>query len=247
MRIIENGSELIVYVNHWPSRSRGRYESEPLRIAAANHLGRLIDQRLKFTREQLAAMPDTEAAMRVVQARWNRNIIAMGDFNDEPFDRSIREELAASSGFDKLEEPVKKSGGNSFLPGVVPYARLQATLFNCMWPLSATPDRGTYHYSPGIPTFNVLDQLIVSRGLYYGHAGLRMKRLTETRLNQVDATPETVELPTVWAESFDSDLMISSPKTRRPKKFEFSLREGVPWHNDGFSDHFPVISAIEIL
>ena len=67
--------------------------------------------------------------------------IAMGDFNDEPFNRSVLEELMASSGFDRLEEPVKKSGGNEHLPGVVPYAKLQAPLFNCMWPPLATTTR----------------------------------------------------------------------------------------------------------
>jgi hypothetical protein len=123
LRVLDTDHELIVYVNHWPSRSRGRYETEPLRIAAANHLGRLIDQRLKFTSQQLMDLPDSEASMAEVQERWNRNILAMGDFNDEPFNRSVLEELKASSGFDRLEEPVKKSGGNEHLPGVVPYAK----------------------------------------------------------------------------------------------------------------------------
>ncbi len=178
LRVITNGAELLVYVNHWPSRSRGRYETEPLRIAAANHLGRLIDSRLKYTRQHLLSLNDTQADMDLVQERWNRNVIAMGDFNDEPFSRSLLEELKASSGFDKLEEPVKKSGGNQHLPGIVAYSKLQATMFNCMWPLAAAPDRGSYHYGGGVPTFNVLDQFIVSRGLYYGHSSLRMKRRT---------------------------------------------------------------------
>lgn len=171
LRVVENGAELLVYVNHWPSRSRGRYETEPLRIAAANHLGRLIDRRLKFTREELIAMPDTATAMDSVQTRWNRNVIAMGDFNDEPFNRSILEELRASSGFDKLEEEVKKSGGNQHLPEGGKYAKLHAALFNCMWPVASAPDRGSYHFGQGLPTFNLLDQFIVSRGLYYGMSG----------------------------------------------------------------------------
>jgi hypothetical protein len=248
LRVLENGSELIVYVNHWPSRSQGRYETEPLRIAAANQLGRLIDQRLKFTRKQLLDLPDTEASMQKVQQRWSRNILAMGDFNDEPFNRSLLEELKASSGFDKLEEPVKKSGGNDHLPAVVPYAKLQAPLFNCMWPVVAMPDRGSHFFGSGIPTMNMLDQFLVSRGLYYGTSGLKMKR--RTRLDppaQQGEPPVIVELDTVWADVFDCDLMITSQQTRRPKRFEFDIENGVATHNDGFSDHFPIVTAVEAI
>jgi hypothetical protein len=78
LRVVSNNAELIVYINHWPSRSQGRYLSEPLRIAAANHLGRLIDRRLKFTRQELLAMPDTNVSMITVQNRWNRkNLLAI--------------------------------------------------------------------------------------------------------------------------------------------------------------------------
>ena len=247
LRVQQNNAELIVYVNHWPSRSQGRYESEPLRIAAANHLGRLIDRRLKFTRQELGNMPDSASSMNDVQARWNRNVIAMGDFNDEPFNRSVLEELMASSGFDRLEEPVKKSGGNDHLPGVVPYARLQAPLFNCMWPVLATPDRGSYHFGKGVPTFNLLDHFIVSRGLYYGESGLRMKR--QSRLDppaQAGNPPVVTELTTVAADVFDSDLMVTSSTTRRPKKFTFGLdNAGNSTNNNGYSDHFPIVTTIE--
>jgi hypothetical protein len=248
LRVVSNNAELIVYINHWPSRSQGRYLSEPLRIAAANHLGRLIDRRLKFTRQELLAMPDTNVSMITVQNRWNRNILAMGDFNDEPFNRSILEELKASSGFDKLEEPVKKSAGNSYLPGVVPYAKLQAPLFNCMWPVLAMPDRGTYHFGSSVPTFNLLDQFIVSRGLYFGESGLKMKR--QTRLDppaQAGEPPIVTELKSVSADVFDSDLMITSATTRRPKKFTFGITNGAVTNNNGFSDHFPIVTTIETI
>jgi endonuclease/exonuclease/phosphatase family metal-dependent hydrolase len=248
LRVPENGAELIVYVNHWPSRSQGRYETEPLRIAAANHLGRLIDQRLKFIRQQILNLPDTEASMDQVQERWNRNILALGDFNDEPFNRSVLEELGASSGFDKLEEAVKRSGGNDHLPGAVPYAKLQAPLFNCMWPIAAMPDRGSYFFGSGTPTMNMLDQFVVSRGLYYGTSGLRMKR--RIRLDppvEEGDPPVEVELDTVWADVFDCDLMITSQQTRRPRSFRFDIENGVATHNDGFSDHFPIVTTIEVV
>lgn len=246
LRVTSNNAELIVFINHWPSRSQGRYLSEPLRIAAANHLGRLIDRRLKFTRQELMALSDTAVNMTTLQTRWNRNVLAMGDFNDEPFNRSVLEELKASSGFDKLEESVKKSGGNNHLPGVVPYAKLQAPLFNCMWPVLATPDRGSYHFGSSVPTFNLLDQFIVSRGLYYGESGLKMKRrIRFDSPAQQGGPPIETELNTVWAEVYDSDLMITSATTRRPKNFTFKMQNGTATNNNGFSDHFPIVTMIE--
>ena len=247
-RVKENNAELIVFVNHWPSRSIGKFETEPLRIAAANHLGRLIDQRVKFSRQYILNLPDVSETMDLVQARWNRNIIAMGDFNDEPFNRSILEELGASSGFDKLEEKLKRSGGNNHLPSAVSYAKVQAPLFNCMWPIVGVPDRGSYFFSGGIPTRNMLDQFIISRGLYYGESGLQMKRRTRFDPPQQDGDPFVeVTLDTVWADVFESDLMISSPKTRRPKNFSFRINNGAATHNDGYSDHFPILTTIEVL
>ena len=186
--------------------------------------------------------------MEKVQKRWNFNILAMGDFNDEPFNRSLLEELRASSGFDKLEEPVKASGESEHLPDAVSYTKLQAPLFNCMWPVAAVPDRGSYFYGSGMPTMNLLDQFIVSRGLYYGTSGLKMKR--HHRLDppeQPGQPPTEVVLDTVWADVFDSDLMITSQKTRRPKSFNFKIENNVPTHNNGFSDHFPIVTTIEVV
>ena len=254
LRLNATGEELLVYVNHWPSRSRGRWETEPLRVAAANHLGRLIDRRLKFTRQQLADMDDTSETAERIQARWNRNVLVMGDFNDEPFDRSVREELGASSGFDRLEQSVRiRSGAN--LPNLDSYAKLRAPLFNCMWPETAEPDRGTYHYPPAVPTFNMLDQIIVSRGLYYGHTGLRMTRNTE--IIDFDRAggpfnpairPITQELATVNAKVFDSDLMAPGSK-HRPKRFTFNIDDqGQVTHNGdtgGTSDHFPIVTSFD--
>ena len=117
-----------------------------------------------------------------------------------------------------------------------------------MWPVVAMPDRGSYFFGSGIPTRNMLDQFAVSRGLYYGTSGLQMKR--RTRLDppvQHGDPPAVAELNTVWADVFDSDLMITSQQTRRPKRFEFDIENGVATHNDGFSDHFPIVTTIEVV
>jgi len=67
---------LSVYINHWPSRSRGREMSEPNRIAAASTLRKSVDE---------------EFAVNT-----NAKIIVFGDFNDEPTNLSVLETLNAN-------------------------------------------------------------------------------------------------------------------------------------------------------
>jgi len=74
--IYKSVDTLSVYINHWPSRSRGREMSEPNRIAAAFTLRKSVD-------EDFTANP-------------NAKIIVIGDFNDEPTNVSILETLNAN-------------------------------------------------------------------------------------------------------------------------------------------------------
>lgn len=64
------------FVNHWPSRRGGQDKSEENRIAAASRLRAEVDK-------LFAEDPSS-------------NIIIMGDFNDEPTDKSITEVLKAA-------------------------------------------------------------------------------------------------------------------------------------------------------
>jgi predicted extracellular nuclease len=70
---VNNGEILHVFVNHWPSRREGKQETEPRRVGVAEILRAKIDEILKQN-------PD-------------ENILVMGDFNDTPIDKSIREVL----------------------------------------------------------------------------------------------------------------------------------------------------------
>ena len=63
------GERLDIFVCHFPSRSGGEKESEPARIDATRHLRKLCDSLYRINGEA--------------------NIIAMGDFNDTPLDKSI--------------------------------------------------------------------------------------------------------------------------------------------------------------
>lgn len=217
-------AELIVYVNHWPSRRMGKFESEPLRISVASHLGQLIDDHLKVDRVDYLSMPDTEETLTLLNQRWNRNILLMGDFNDEPFDRSILDYLKASNGTDHLEEPIKASRSREYTPTPSTYFADQAYLFNCMWPFLAGPDIGTLYYSGATNTMSVLDHFMVSRGLYYGEQGLKLD-------------PTSVKI-------FTPDLMRSRRK-KRPVRFDFD-KTGTK-KPKGYSDHFPITSLIQLL
>jgi predicted extracellular nuclease len=64
-----------IFINHWPSRSGGQAKSEPRRIIAATTLRTKVDS--------------------IFLTNPNANIIIMGDFNDEPGDKSIYETLGA--------------------------------------------------------------------------------------------------------------------------------------------------------
>jgi len=222
LKVKENDAELTVFVNHWPSRKKGTYESEPFRLAVAEYSGRLVDKILKYSRKDFLALMDSTESLEKLNTQWNRNILLMGDFNDEPFSRSILDYLKASSGTDHLEESIKPSKGQN-LPLAKNYLTQEAYLFNCMWPFLGIPDDGTLHFGASTNTMNLLDQFIVSRGLYYGLQGLKMK---------VDSV-----------EIFKANIMTTKGK-KRPKAFEFN-EEGIK--TDGYSDHFPITATIDVL
>ena len=219
----ETSAELLVLVNHWPSRWSGRYRTEPFRIAVANHCAHIVQRYLKLPRAEFLALPDTEDSLALLNRRWNRNILVIGDLNDEPNDRSVVEELRASTGYDKIEEPIKKAReGRNHLPLPKYYLKLQPTLFNCMGRFLGMPDEGTCFYSKGVNTMNVLDHFIVSRGLLYGESALQIR-------------PNSVSI-------FRHESM-TTRKTRRPKRFDFS-RDKPSKPANGASDHFPITLLI---
>ena len=219
LRVKANGAELTVIVNHWPSRSQGVWQSEPFRLTVASHCGRVVDGILKFPRAEYLALPNTAASLEKANERWNRNVLLMGDFNDEPHSRSILDFLQASSGEDHLEEVLKKSGSHK-IPAPKSYLNKQAWLFNCMWPLLGKPDEGTHHFSGSTNTMNMLDQFMVSRGLFYGEQGLKLDR-------------DSVEI-------LKPDPMTTSKG--RPRAFDF--KKSPP---KGYSDHFPIQAKIQVL
>ena len=219
-----NGAALHVFVNHWPSRSAGQYETEPLRIAVAENCARLLHSLVKFERDAFLALPDTAATLDTLNARFDTNVLFMGDLNDEPSSRSVVEYCLACKDLDHIEEPLKKAtasdaSGRQHTPAPARYLEQRAYLFNCMASLSGAADTGTLHFSQGTNTMNLLDQFLVSRGLLFGRSGLRIKR-------------DSVRI-------FKAPSMTSAAK-QRPIAFDKETKKGT-------SDHFPIEAQIEVL
>jgi predicted extracellular nuclease len=122
------GKRFVLIGNHWPSRSGGQYESEPYRIVAGETLG-YFHQRILDVNEK---NDDRDTA-----------ILAMGDFNDEPFSRSITDYALSTGSVLK----VKLAENPRF--------------YNIMWNLM-TNSVGTFYFNN---TPNLLDQFMISKGI----------------------------------------------------------------------------------
>jgi len=124
------GEKLVVIGNHWPARVSGQYESEPYRIMAG--------ETLAYFHERIREINGKDVA-----------VLAMGDFNDEPFNRSLQEYALA----------VRERG-------TVTRARSPKFL-NLMW--SRMGDGIATHYYGGP---NMLDHFLASKGLVTGKSGV---------------------------------------------------------------------------
>lgn len=123
-KTIAGGNRLVLMGNHWPSRMGGELESEPYRIMAGETLAYFHERTLEIDGEEQA-------------------VIVMGDFNDEPFDRSLVQYALS----ERVERRVKSKRSRK------PY------LLNLTWRLMGQ-GIGT-HFFQGTP--GMLDQILVNR------------------------------------------------------------------------------------
>ena len=135
-----NGAVLVLLGNHWPARSAGVYKSEPFRIMAAEQCSVIVDQ--------LRAQND------------GVQLVVMGDFNDEPFNRSVREYLLAIRDKERVLSRRTRR----------PY------LYNCTWRLMEEAAPGTYYHTGGETPWFMFDQVMVSPGLLRAEGGLRLAK-----------------------------------------------------------------------
>ena len=124
LEIKKSGQLLILIGNHWPARLGGSFDSEPYRIIAG--------ETLAYFHERIVEENGKDVA-----------IIAMGDFNDEPFNRSIVKHALALNNKTQVRRARKPK------------------FYNLMWPL-LSKGLGTHYYgSAG----SILDQMMISKGL----------------------------------------------------------------------------------
>jgi hypothetical protein len=128
--LTKRSDTLHIFVNHWPSRRGGEAESEKNRIAAAEVLRTSVDS--IFSVNPLA------------------KIIIMGDFNDEPSNRSVFESLNAHPVFcDSI------AFGTEF--------NIENEIFNLSFQ-KYSEGEGSYKFRDH---WNMLDQIIVSGSLFF--------------------------------------------------------------------------------
>lgn len=79
-----DGEEISVIVNHWPSRSGGEKKSSPFREAAGALNKKIIDS--------------------LYRINPNAKVITMGDLNDGPYNKSVKEALGAKGKKEEVKE-----------------------------------------------------------------------------------------------------------------------------------------------
>jgi len=207
----------VVIAGHWPSRRMGRYRSEPLRCAIAEHAAYLVEAHVKVepeVYEQLRAQNDLATVMQT----WETKVIVVGDLNDEPGDRSVVDHLRASNGLDRVIG--RTNDIDDFETDTAASRAQEVFLFNPTWKVLPQQQVGTY-FLDGLRSgekftnrYQVLDQLSASRGLLTG-AGLTLD------LDRVDIF---------------RDSLVATP-SGRPRPFSKTTKKGT-------SDHLPLTAVL---
>lgn len=190
------GRDLVLLCNHWPARTGGTYESRGYRFTAGESLA-YFHQRI---REELG--PDAP-------------ILALGDFNDEPFDESLRQ----------YAEATRERGD-------VERSRSAPRFYNLAWrfvPVETTDRKGQKRLVYGTISFEgngaVFDQILVSRGLLLGQRGLKVREESA----RMELFPE----------------MVDDRPAEGPIRFGLPKGNSARVNREGFSDHFPVSVLVE--
>jgi predicted extracellular nuclease len=122
-----------VFGNHWPSRSGGQFESEGYRAIAGETLSYFHQRVLEVHGPQTP-------------------VLAMGDFNDEPFNTSLVRHALSTRQRAKVTN-----------------ARENPLLWNLMWPNAGLPE-GSFYFD-NQP--NMLDQFLVNKNMATGDAPIK--------------------------------------------------------------------------
>lgn len=191
------GNDLIAMCNHWPSRSGGTYESRGYRMTAG--------ETLSYWHQ------------RIWEERGNDiPIIALGDFNDDPFDESLQIHARATRERGDVER-----------------AQTAVRFYNLTWRYLeqlAQDQNGNPKLLHGTLYFNgngnVFDQLLVSKGLLIQNSPIKVIEDTA----RIEVFPEMVDHRVA-----QGPIRFGLPKGNVAKNVNTS----------GFSDHFPVSVVLQ--
>jgi len=217
-RIKDTGEEFVLIASHWPSRSRGKYESEPFRIAVAENIAYIVESHLKVSPTEFLEFK-AQNDLSTLQKKWDSKVMVVGDFNDEPFNRSVLEHLKATGDLDRVIGKTNDIDKFDREPGL--YRRREFFLYNACWQLLRGEKQGTFFLGNlrrggKIPNrYQVLDQMVLTRGMLTGE-GLRFD------LNSV---------------AIFHDDALNATRSLRPKAFKKSSKKG-------YSDHFPITAVL---
>ena len=215
-KIKETGEKFVIFATHWPSRLKGQYDSEPLRIAVAEHISYLVESHVKFQPEEYEKLRSLNKLDQIIE-KWETKVMVVGDFNDEPFDRSIIEHLHASSEIERV------SGKTNDIDGFYKthkYREQDIFLYNPMWKFVSQENTCTYFLDrlrngkKLSNRYQILDQMIFSRG-FLNQTGIHLD-------------PKSVQ---IFSDSI-------ATKTKRPKKFDKKAM-------NGYSDHLPITAVLK--
>lgn len=148
-----DGEEVHVIVNHWPSRSGGEKKSSPFREAAGRLNRKIIDSLIKINP--------------------NAKIITMGDLNDGPYNKSVKQGIGA-----KLKKSELKQGD----------------IYNPFEQMQKNGEATLFYRDAG----DIFDQIMVSEGfckekdynsLHYWKAGIYNKQFLIQTTGQYKGYP----------------------------------------------------------
>lgn len=195
----QKGNSLIVIGNHWPARSGGQFETEPFRIMAAETLSYWLYQ--------------------IAEKRGNdQPVLVMGDFNDEPFSRSITD-YALSTPNIRLLRGAKRDHNGVYTP----------YLLNLLWN-DMTDGKGTYLYNG---RWSVLDQILVNRAIALN------KGFTVLSAGIYDH-------PDLITKGLNPAPMAFGAPSKAGRDRRGLLRESIgKFWPKGYSDHLPVVVLLK--
>jgi endonuclease/exonuclease/phosphatase family metal-dependent hydrolase len=220
---------------HWPSRKITG--SESLRFAASFYCDNLVSEILKYRKEDLfdargrARLP----SRKDMEARWNTPLLIAGDFNDNPWDASVRFLGSATCDHEQVMRQPRFPSALG-VKGVEIYLGLKPRLYNPAWSLPVTKSPpGTYFFGGD---WQLLDQVLVS-------SGLLIDKEVETR----NGTGASRTGPYFIEDSLrvlaPSPIQVEHEKARRATSRGGQPIAFDPASTDGVSDHLPLVFDLE--